>query len=293
MSSAKKYAYPAFMSVSALVTTISDLIQKNDIALILAACLGVIGLLALLAPYRLLEKTRPLLSDGNATNTDFSFRSFGVSCLIMGAVVFGFSSLSVRAAPEGGIIASQYPEIHQIQQSLGLVQTDIATIKGTVKEINDKSDKIIAATFPWLSLSIDASFNSAFVEKDGRVHNVNSAGGAYVLVENETPVNFENVDIIVTNPIDTTDNYIDRYAFIGSNERKPAKLASNKLMYTIYNVCYSAKVKGRNEWIVDNFEVRATHDIVKMTSDDWYNIRYEKVDYDGPQIYAKEKRCSL
>ncbi|MBO1025455.1 hypothetical protein IPU75_12075 [Ochrobactrum sp. SD129] len=293
MTNLKKYAYPAFMSVSALVTTITDLIQKNDIAIILAVSLGVIGLLALLTPYRLLEKTKPLLSDGSAINTDFSFRSFGVSCLIMAAVVFGFSSLSVRAAPEGGIIASQYPEIHQIQQTLGIVQTDIAAIKDTVKGINDKSDKIIAATFPWLSLNIEASFSNALVEKNGRVENVNSPGGAYVWVRNETPVNFENVDIVVTNPIDATDHYSESYSFIGSNDRKQGKLVSKKLMYAIYNVCYSAKVKGRNEWIVDVFEVRSTHDLSKMTSDDWYNITYEKVDYDGPQIYTNEKRCSL
>ncbi|MBV2143123.1 hypothetical protein KUG47_06400 [Falsochrobactrum sp. TDYN1] len=293
MANLKQYTYPVFMGVSGFLTTVSDLIQKNDIAIFVAASLAAIGIITSVAPRSWLSRIRGIFSSLKEEKDNFSFKCLGVSCLLMAAAVFGFSTLSVKAAPEGGIIASQYPEIREIQITLGIMQSDIAQIKNQVGEINDKSDKILSATFPWLELSIEASFSNKLEEIDGQVQNVNYPGGSFVWVRNETPMNFEDVSILITNSLNKNDYYKENYKFIGSNDTKQGQLVSKLKMYASYNVCYSAKVKGRKEWIVDTFEVKGTHDFATMKSDDWYKFRYEKLDYDGPQIYSVEKRCQF
>lgn len=290
MAKFKKYGYPLFMGASGLLTTVSDLIQKNEIAVTLAIFLAVVGIITIVTPLNVQQRVFRIVSDG--VDEGFSSRAFGSSCLFLAVAVFGFSTLSVKAAPEGGIIASQYPEIQQIQQTLGIMQTDIASIKNTVSEINDKSDKIVAATFPWINLTLHVGVSHNLKEINGKVESVHTPGGSFVSLENNTVTNFENVDIIITNLENKSDYYKKSYDFIGANAWFKGELLSKTKMYPFFHICYSGKIRGRNEWIVDEYDVKISKDFDLIEGNEWYDVRYDKLTYDGPQIFTKEKRCS-
>lgn len=293
MANLKQYTYPVFMGISGFLTTVSDLIQKNDIAIFVAASLAAIGIIASVAPRSWLSRVRGIFSSSKEEKDNFSFRCLGVSCLLMAAAVFGFSTLSVKAAPEGGIIASQYPEVREIQITLGIMRSDIAQIKNQVGEINDKSNKILSATFPWINLQIEMGASNKLTEINGQVESVVTPTASFINIRNKTIISFEKVDIIITNLEDKSDYYKKNYDFIGANTFLNSEPVSMKKIYPFYHVCYSGKVKGRNEWIVDEYDVKISKNFELIKGNEWYNVRYDKQSYDGPRIYKQEKRCSL
>lgn len=172
MAKFKKYGYPLFMGASGLLTTVSDLIQKNEIAVTLAAFLAVVGIITIVTPLNVQQRVFRIVSDG--VDEGFSSRAFGTSCLFLAAAVFGFSTLSAKAAPEGGIIASQYPEIHQLQMKLGVIEQATARIE-------DKTDQLLTATRHWVSITEVATWH-------GETNNL------HLRIENNTPFFFKKLN---------------------------------------------------------------------------------------------------
>lgn len=172
MAKFKKYGYPLFMGASGLLTTVSDLIQKNEIAVTLSIFLAIVGIITIATPLNVQQRVLRVVSDG--VDDGFSPRAFGSTCILLAAAVFGFSTLSAKAAPEGGIIASQYPEIQQIQVKLGVIEQATARIE-------DKTDQLLTATRQWVSI-ID-------------LHAWTGKPESIILgIENKTPFFFKNIN---------------------------------------------------------------------------------------------------
>lgn len=169
----RNYSYPFFLSMSGILATISDVLQSLLISYFVVAILVLAAATALVA-----ERVRPLNAAilGNLPDDirgKFSNTPFAVSCVVLAIMVGAFSSLSAQAADEGGLIASNYPEIRDLQVRLGVLQE-------TSDRIELKADRLLDATHQWISIT------------DFRLWNNSQSKDVHIRLENNTPFVFKN-----------------------------------------------------------------------------------------------------
>jgi len=254
----RNYSYPFFLTVSGTAATVSDVLQNPIAAYILMAALLVTAGVVFLGGYvnwidRVVEEVLP-----DNLRLSFSRMPFAASCLILALMLGAFTTLSAKAADEGGLIASNYPEVRALQLRLGVVQR-------SVDRIERKTDQILDATRQWLSIT---DFRVWQPLKD-----------VHIRIENLTPFLFTsiagkisdnaNVDIEFGGYALAADNiHWENFAHTGS--------APERMI-----VCLSAKRASDGIWIGE------TRTYVRGKEDN-VSINYMLESVDGPkQLDAK------
>lgn len=190
------YAYPFFLTLSGVASATSDILQQPMIANLFIGLLVMTAAISLLG-YRFSSVNRAILESlPDNIRPNFSPRPFAISCLVMAALVGGFSVLSAKASNDDGLIASAFPEIRALQQQLGIVQQDVARIDERTEKIEGDTKFLKLAANQWFTFEINSwsahemidpggpnSMNlgimndSAFTYGDVRVHVRDTATG--------------------------------------------------------------------------------------------------------------------
>ncbi|MBY3381690.1 hypothetical protein [Rhizobium laguerreae] len=281
MKNITKFTYPTFLGLAGFFSALGDIIQNQTVTI------GVmIGLLLLGASCMVFPKS--LTVDRiwcgwlhNEVGPDFTPRFFGATCLVLAAFMYGFSDLSARAADDGGIIASQYKKVQEIQLMLGIVERDLAEIKSTTREIKADTSQLLLAADQWIKFDLFLLHTSSHQKADGDWLRIPS--GSSVLVDNATNFQFEDIRVVVTSPEDgeiyrhTYENLLEKQQ---RYEREVIGVA-----YENVGVCVSAKRRGQNEWLVDRHKMKIVY------GPDHYSNGYQKYESDGVKILQSPTSC--
>lgn len=184
MHTVRRFTYPTFIGLCGLLATISDMLQNQMVAIGVVIALAAIGLASVLTPTRFLIWSGIAEQLGIDEAAVSARRPFGLSCLILAAVVFGFSAMSVRAAEDGGLVAGAFPEVRQMQVSLGIIEREVQQIAAKTSEIKQDTAALMAATLQWISVDT-APKSTGKVTPDGEIHYY-LTGGMYFTVSNDT-----------------------------------------------------------------------------------------------------------
>ncbi|MHA6643706.1 hypothetical protein [Mesorhizobium sp. A623] len=203
------YAYPFFLTLSGVASATSDILQQPMIANLFVGLLVLTAAISFLG-YRYSSVNKAILESlPDNIRPNFSPRPFAISCLVMAALVGGFSVLSAKASNDDGLIASAFPEIRALQQQLGIVQRDVARIDERTEKIERDTKFLKLAADQWLSVpdlmssgqegkpyNLRATFenSTAFVYKNIRIRirggeKLDYSIGDFILAPNSYDVN--------------------------------------------------------------------------------------------------------
>ncbi len=276
-----RFTYPTFIGLCGLLGTFSDILQNSNIAIGAITGLLMLGLACLLLPRELVVDRFWSGLLGNDVSEQFSARPFGLSCALLAMLLYGFSTLSTKAGEEGGVIAAQFPEVHQLQVALGVAQQDIATIKTISTEIRGDTSRLLESSERWLKFELFLLHEANGHKPNGEWNHVPS--GASVFLFNETPLQYEDLLIVLSVP-GQGEIYRKSYPRVLDREQRQERNAIN-VPYESVDVCISAKRRGQEEWLTDKHSLAIHH------GPDQYTTEYQKSDSSGVQIFTSETKC--
>lgn len=236
MHTLKRFTYPTFIGTCSILGTLADLLQNAFIFRGVTIVLLLIGIICLISPKALFTKTKLLQCLGADASVVNGLRPFGASCLMLAAVIFGFSSLSAKSESGGGVIASAYPEIRQIQEHLGVLETRIASLQSTAESIQSDTQHVRDNVVDWVSFTIDPNYFEIR----------NHSGASFEAME--VKIAADNLPIISkTIPIMPHDGYSNFH---------PGSILTAKVVTS----CLVAKSRGKTQWIIERLQFQRDGD---------------------------------
>lgn len=270
MNFIRTYTYPTFIAVSSTGAVIADVLQ-NDVAFTLVTTtLGLAGIVFLAAPARLLARTGLTSLTPSDPSGRPATRSFGASCLLLAALVFGFATLSSRAADDGGVIASGYPEIRDIQVSIGVIQSDLHTLSERSRRIQQMTERMNSFSVQSLSLNFSAA------DYGDNARNVGFG------VDNPTGNIFDDIEVT----LNTSDGTVRKiFPTLGPSDSDRQYWPVERLPARI-TLCVNAKPRGLDEYITERREY------VLRSGSHAYTEPYELTATTGAVPVSERSQCT-
>lgn len=272
-----KFSYPTFIGICGFVGTMTDLFQKTDVAFGSALALLALGVLILVLPQAFVVDRVWKGWLNQKVEGEYGKGAFGISCIMLAGLLYGFSTLSAKAANDGGLIASQIPEFRQMQVALGIVQKQIAEVQVATTEIKSDTGKLLEASDRWLDFNVVINVE---YRADANGNAVPHAVAASPSVNNETNLQFENVQITLSSPENGID-YRHSLPLLPDRQYRMDEKAIKATPKTM-TACISAKMRGHNEWLRERQTLRFTLE---------NNHIYEKVDSSGVMVFSEPVSC--
>lgn len=274
------FSYPTFIGVCGVVGTVSDLTEKTEVAFRCAIALLCLGSAILLLP-------RAFVIDrvwkgwlNQEIKNEYGRLAFGTSCLALAALLYGFSTLSLGAQKNGGLIASQFPEVRQLQLALGGVQNQVAEVQKATTNIKSDTGKLLEASDRWLEFRLDIQGDTG-PDSSGKWRTVYHSAKPNLF--NETNFQFEDVAVRITSP-DKGIVYSRDYKLVTDRQNRTEDNGVKGVFKKAF-VCVSAKRRGEAEWLVD----RQWLELVPQGRAD--HMLYEKVDSSGVRVFDHPTDC--
>ena len=151
MQTVQKFTFPTFMGICSLLAACADILQNPNIFVGILIALFGLGAVAIVVP----EGWVPAkLADifGYDVAVHSKLTSFGLSCLILGGVIYVFSAMSAQAEAEGGALAKAFPEIEKLQVALGRVEKDLGEVKQQTVAIKQDTGQLVENALKWISV---------------------------------------------------------------------------------------------------------------------------------------------
>ncbi|WP_395517726.1 hypothetical protein [Pseudorhizobium flavum] len=281
MKSFTHFTYPTFLGLAGFFSALGDLIQNQTITLAVMMGLMLLGLACLCLPksWTVERVWRNWLH--MEVKEGFSPRGFGGTCIILAGLMWGFFNLSAQAADDGGIIASQYPKVLEVQMALGIVQRDVAEIKAVATEIKADTSQLLLAADQWMQFDLHLLHTASHPMENGEWVHIPS--GSSVLVNNETNFQFEDVKVVLRDPGDT-EIYRQSYENVLEKQQRFEREVI-EVAYEDVSVCLSAKRRGKDEWLIDRHKMKIFY------GPDQYSTEYRKYDSDGVKVHNTPTNC--
>lgn len=267
MLTVKKFTFPTFMGICSILAALADILQNPTIFVGILIALFGLGALTIVVPASWVT-VRLAETFGFDPAIRSTLRPFGLSCLILGGIIYVFSAMSAEAQPEGGALAKAFPEIEKIQIALGRVEKDLGELKQQSVAIKQDTGQLVETSLKWIS--VDASPASFMrTTNAGAMHYFSQ--GFYVSVTNETGQTFEDVSVVVTNG--ATVILSDNIPMLMQDGYKHLRHDVPDVFETVA-VCLSAKRRGKEEWLTETrfykavqkrLEDRPSFDVVDVT----------------------------
>ncbi len=279
MQTVQRFTFPTFMGICSILAAFADILQNPAIfAGILIALFG-IGAVSIIVPAGWVTSK---LADtiGFDSSISSSLKPFGLSCLMLGGLIYVFSALSAGAEAEGGALAKAFPEIEKIQLALGRVEKDLGELKGQTVAIKQDTGQLVETSLKWIS--VDASPGSfARTTNAGVLHYFPK--GLYVNLSNETGQTFEDISVVVTSGAATL--FSEQISMLLQDGYKHYLHDVPDVFETV-SVCVTAKRRGRPEWLT---ETRAYKAVQKRLED---MPSYDVVDVTDLTMSSEKPSCS-
>jgi hypothetical protein len=278
MHTLRKFTYPTFIGSCSLLATLSDILQNQIISTGLVIVLTVIGLGGVLLPRRFHHGVLSMF--GVASSPTDSLRPFGLSCLMLAAVVFGFSTLSARSAADGGVIASSFPEVREMQIALGRVERQVNQIATQTTEIRKDTRDLVDASIRWISIEAEAMANTR-ITTTGESHYF--PAGIGVRLDNNTAGVFEDLQLLMTADDETIVARDIPLLMPGGYEYITSVMGES---FDAVSTCISARRRGKDEWVVDRRRYRIFQPNLKTVPD------YQIIEGGEPLVSSTPAACS-
>jgi hypothetical protein len=172
-----RFYAPFVLAVIAAVGTLSDFFQNPAAMWWTAIALAAFGALLIVA--RIVPPLRGLAHAIYPDARAAGVAGFALFCFIGAGVLYAYAEVSARLAPQGGVIGAAYPELREIQKTLGVVETTVARIEEKTEAIGE-----------------DVTFIRGGVPQMLKVYEIYDApemGGVQVRVGNDTEFAFSDV----------------------------------------------------------------------------------------------------
>lgn len=279
MQTVHRFTFPTFMGICSILAAFADILQNPTIfAGILSALFG-IGAISIIVPAGWVT---PKLADtvGFDTSISSALKPFGLSCLMLGGLIYVFSALSAGAEADGGALAKAFPEIEKIQLALGRVEKDVGELKARAVAIKQDTGQLVETSLKWIS--VDASPGSFMrTTNAGAMHYFPK--GVYVNLTNETGQTFEDITVVVTSGSATL--FSEKIPMLLQDGYKHFLHDVPEVFETV-SVCMTAKRRGRQEWLT---EARAYKAVQKRLED---MPSYDVVDVTDLTVSSQKPSCS-
>jgi hypothetical protein len=274
------FSYPTFIGVCGFVATVSDLTEKADVSFRCAVVLLCLGTAILLLPRSFVVDRvwRGWLNQ--EVKSEYGRPAFGMSCLVLAGLLYGFSALSQGAQKDGGLIASQFPEIRQLQLSLGIVQQQITEVQKVTTEIRSETGKLLEASDRWLEFRLDIQGDTG-PDNTGKWRTIYRS--ATPLIMNPTNLQFEDVAIVISSPKEGV-VYSKDYKLLTDRQDRWDDDGIKEVFKNL-TVCLSAKRRGESEWLMD----KQWLELVPQGKADY--MIYQKVDASGIRVFDRATGC--
>jgi hypothetical protein len=177
-----RFYAPFVLAVIAAVGTLSDFFQNPAAMWWTAIALAAFGALLIVA--RIVPPLRGLAHAIYPDARAAGAVGFALFCFIGAGALYAYAEASARLAPQGGVIGAAYPEMREIQRTLGVVETTVARIEEKTEAIGE-----------------DVTFIRGGVPQMLKVHEIYDApemGGVQVRVGNDTEFAFSDVLVELT-----------------------------------------------------------------------------------------------
>jgi hypothetical protein len=172
-----RFYAPFVLAVIAAVGTLSDFFQNPAAMWWTAIALAAFGAVLIVA--RIVPPLRGLAHAIYPDARAAGVAGFALFCFIGAGVLYAYAEVSARLAPQGGVIGAAYPELREIQKTLGVVETTVARIEEKTEAIGE-----------------DVTFIRGGVPQMLKVYEIYDApemGGVQVRVGNDTEFAFSDV----------------------------------------------------------------------------------------------------
>ena len=279
MQTVQKFTFPTFMGICSILAACADILQNPAIFTgILIALVG-IGALSFLVPARWVTSK---LADtvGFDSSISSTLKPFGLSCLMLGGLIYVFSALSAEAEADGGALAKAFPEIEKIKVALGRVEKDVGELKGQTAAIKQDTVQLVETSLKWISVDANPG-SSARTTTAGVLHYFPK--GLYVTLTNETGQTFEDISVAVTSGEATL--FTEQIPMLLQDGYKH-HLHDVADAFETVSVCVTAKRRGRPGWLT---ETRAYKAVQKRLED---LPSYDVVDVTDLTMSPEKPRCS-
>lgn len=279
MHTLKRFTYPTFIGTCSILGTLADLLQNAFIFRGVTIVLLLIGIICLISPKALFTKTKLLQSLGADASVVDGLRPFGASCLMLAAIVFGFSTLSAKSESEGGVIASAYPEIRQIQERLGVIEVGLANISLQTNEIQKNTEKLVSSALHWVTIQGYPHTRSQSQSDGGDLHSFADVIG--FTLTNDTANTFEDLTIAVSyeayEKLHKIPNFVQ-----GAYEH--IQFPTTGTVDT-FSACIVARNRDQNQWIMER---RVYRMVQKQQTDE---PKFEIFSAETPTVSNSEMNC--
>ncbi|TAW50607.1 hypothetical protein [Rhizobium leguminosarum] len=279
MQTVQKFTFPTFMGICSILAAFADILQNPTIfAGILIALFG-IGAISIIVPAGWVT-ARLADTVGFDSSISSTLKPFGLSCLMLGGLIYVFSALSAGAEADGGALAKVFPEIEKIQVALGRVEKNLGDLKGQTVAIKQDTGQLVETSLKWIS--VDASPGSFMrTTNAGAMHYFPK--GVYVNLTNETGQTFEDISVVVTSGSATL--FSEKIPMLLQDGYKHFLHDVPEVFETL-SVCLTAKRRGRPEWLT---ETRAYKALQKRLED---MPSYDVVDVTDLKLSSVKPSCS-
>ncbi len=232
MHNVRTYSIPFLLALSGGLTTLADILQDQLIAYALCFCLLVTAAIVFASRKTRFERA-VLEAVPNELRGSFSPSAFALSCVVISAMILGFSSLSAKASEKGGLVASAFPEVKALQDSLGVVSTTVAALDTRTQDIDATTKTIAAAADKWLGVTE----LSIYSPKVFLMH---------LTVENRSVFLFDHVKIVASSP--DGEKIVNEEGFIMAPNSQEQHSRELKDRPETIEVCISAQRKSDGIW---------------------------------------------
>ncbi len=242
MRTVQKFTYPTFMGICSILAAFADILQNQNIfvgMLVTLICLGAVALIV--PPGWVSEKLTDTF--GVDPSIKQALRPFGVSCFILGAMIYAFSAMSTQASDEGGALVASFPELKQVQLALGRVEQDVGEVKQQTVAIKQDTSELLGSAVKWLSVEASPGTFTRTTNA-GEIHYFPK--GFHVRLSNESGQIYEDISVVVSDgpktilaeslPMMLQDGYKHYHHDV-------------EQVYETITVCVAAKRRGRHDWV--------------------------------------------
>lgn len=279
MHTLKRFTYPTFIGTCSILGTLADLLQNAFIFRGVTIVLLLIGIVCLISPKALFTRTRLLQSLGADAAVVDGLRPFGASCLMLAAVVFGFSTLSAKSESEGGVIASAYPEIRQVQERLGLIEVGLANISLQTNEIQKNTQKLVSSALHWVTIQGYPHTRGKSQPNGNDLYSFADVIG--FTLTNDTANTFEDLTISVSYEAYEKLHSIPHFVQ-GAYEH--IKFPTTGPVDT-FSACIVARNRDQSQWIMER---RVYQLVQKQPTDD---PKFDIISAEAPTVSATKMKC--
>lgn len=268
------------MGICSILAAFADILQNPTIfAGILISLFG-LGFLSIIVPAGWIPVR---LADmfGFDSSIRTTLKPFGLSCLVLGGMIYVFSAISAEAEPEGGALAKAFPEIEKIQIALGRVERDLGELKQQSVAIKQDTGQLVETVVKWISLDVSLG-TSVRTTTTGETHYFQD--GIHATFSNETGQTFEDVSLLVT---DGKKELIAETVKILPQDGYKHNSYEDRTRYDKVSVCLIAKRRGRDEWVQENRVYESKQ--ARLTD----RPLLELTDATGQRVVEQKPTCSL